>query len=160
MARALAGESGAAFYSISGSDFVEMYVGVGARRVRDLFKEAREQAPAIVFIDELDSVGRRRAGSGPGSQGAAEEQGQALNQLLAEIDGFSPAQGVIVVGATNRPDVLDPALLRPGRFDRAVGLELPDEAGRAAAILAVHARGKPLAPERRPRLDRASARSA
>ncbi len=145
MARALAGESGAAFYSISGSDFVEMYVGIGARRVRDLFKEAREEAPSIIFIDELDSVGRRRAGSGPGSQGAAEEQGQALNQLLAEIDGFSPAQGVIVVGATNRPDVLDPALLRPGRFDRAVGLELPDERGRAA-VLAVHARGKPLGP--------------
>ncbi len=145
MARALAGEAGAAFYSISGSDFVEMYVGVGARRVRDLFKEAREEAPAIVFIDELDSVGRRRAGSGPGSQGSAEEQGQALNQLLAEIDGFTPAEGVIVVGATNRPDVLDPALLRPGRFDRAVGLELPDEPGRAA-ILAVHARGKPLEP--------------
>jgi len=143
MARALAGEAGAAFYSISGSDFVEMYVGIGARRVRDLFKEAREEAPAIVFIDELDSVGRRRAGSGPGSQGSAEEQGQALNQLLAEIDGFTPAAGVIVVGATNRPDVLDPALLRPGRFDRAVGLELPDERGRAE-ILAVHARGKPL----------------
>ena len=144
MARALAGEAGAAFYSISGSDFVEMYVGIGARRVRDLFKEAREEAPAIVFIDELDSVGRRRVGSGPGSQGAAEEQGQALNQLLAEIDGFAQAQGVIVVGATNRPDVLDPALLRPGRFDRAVGLELPDEKGRRA-ILALHARGKPLA---------------
>jgi ATP-dependent metalloprotease FtsH len=147
MARALAGEAGAAFYSISGSDFVEMYVGVGARRVRDLFREAREQAPAIVFIDELDSVGRRRAGSGPGSgAGSAEEQGQALNQLLAEIDGFAPAQGVVVVGATNRPDVLDPALLRPGRFDRAVGLELPDEHGRLG-ILQVHARGKPLSPE-------------
>jgi cell division protease FtsH len=146
MARALAGEAGATFYSISGSDFVEMYVGVGARRVRDLFKDARESAPAIVFIDELDSVGRRRAGSGPGSQGAAEEQGQALNQLLAEIDGFTPAEGVIVVGATNRPDVLDPALLRPGRFDRAVGLELPDEKGRGE-ILAVHARGKPLSPD-------------
>jgi ATP-dependent metalloprotease FtsH len=145
MARALAGEAGATFYSISGSDFVEMYVGIGARRVRDLFKEAREQAPSIVFIDELDSVGRRRAGTGPGSQGSAEEQGQALNQLLSEIDGFAPAQGVIVVGATNRPDVLDPALLRPGRFDRAVGLELPDEKGRLG-ILEVHARGKPLAP--------------
>ena len=146
LARALAGEAGAAFYSISGSDFVEMYVGIGARRVRDLFKEAREQAPAIVFIDELDSVGRRRAGTGPGSQGSAEEQGQALNQLLAEIDGFAPAQGVIVVGATNRPDVLDPALLRPGRFDRAVGLELPDERGRLG-VLEVHARGKPLSSE-------------
>ena len=146
MARALAGEAGAAFYSISGSDFVEMYVGIGARRVRDLFKEAREEAPSIVFIDELDSVGRRRAGTGPGSVGSAEEQGQALNQLLAEIDGFEPAQGVIVVGATNRPDVLDPALLRPGRFDRAVGLELPDEKGRLG-ILEVHARGKPLGPD-------------
>jgi ATP-dependent metalloprotease FtsH len=146
LARALAGEAGADFYSISGSDFVEMYVGVGAARVRTLFKEARENAPAIVFIDELDSVGRRRMG-GPASQGtggSGEEQGQALNQLLAEIDGFSPTQGVILVGATNRPDVLDPALLRPGRFDRAVGLELPDEEGRKA-ILAVHARSKPLA---------------
>ena len=145
MARALAGESGAAFFSISGSDFVEMYVGIGAARVRQLFKDAREQAPSIIFIDELDSVGRRRAGSGPSSQGSAEEQGQALNQLLAEIDGFTPANGVIVLGATNRPDVLDPALLRPGRFDRAVGLELPNEPARAA-VLAVHARGKPLAP--------------
>ena len=147
MARALAGEAGAAFYSISGSDFVELYVGIGARRVRDLFKDARENAPAIVFIDELDSVGRRRAGSGPGSgAGSAEEQGQALNQLLAEIDGFAPTQGVIVVGATNRPDVLDPALLRPGRFDRAVGLELPDERGRAG-VLAVHVRSKPMSPD-------------
>jgi len=145
MARALAGESGAAFFSISGSDFVEMYVGVGAARVRSLFKEAREHSPSIIFIDELDSVGRRRTGSGPGGQGSAEEQGQALNQLLAEIDGFTPANGVIVLGATNRPDVLDPALLRPGRFDRAVGLELPNEPARAA-VLAVHARGKPLAP--------------
>ena len=145
LARALAGESGAAFYSISGSDFVEMYVGVGAARVRSLFKEARENAPAIVFIDELDSVGRRRtAAAGSSSGGSAEEQGQALNQLLAEIDGFSPAQGVILVGATNRPDVLDPALLRPGRFDRGVGLELPDEQGREE-ILAVHARSKPMA---------------
>jgi len=144
LARALAGEAGAAFYSISGSDFVEMYVGVGARRVRDLFKDAREHAPAIIFIDELDSVGRRRAGSGAGAaSGSGEEQGQALNQLLAEIDGFSPAEGVILVGATNRPDVLDPALLRPGRFDRAVGLELPDEKGRLD-ILKVHVRGKPI----------------
>jgi len=145
LARALAGEAGAAFYSISGSDFVEMYVGVGARRVRDLFKDARENAPAIVFIDELDSVGRRRSGTGAGT-GSGEEQGQALNQLLAEIDGFSPAEGVILVGATNRPDVLDPALLRPGRFDRAVGLELPDEQGRLD-ILKVHVRGKPMSPD-------------
>jgi cell division protease FtsH len=146
LARALAGEAGAAFYSISGSDFVEMYVGIGARRVRDLFKDARENAPAIVFIDELDSVGRRRAGSGGAGTGSGEEQSQALNQLLAEIDGFSPTEGVILVGATNRPDVLDPALLRPGRFDRAVGLELPDERGRLD-ILQVHARGKPLGPD-------------
>jgi ATP-dependent metalloprotease FtsH len=145
IARALAGEAGAEFYSISGSDFVELYVGVGAARVRDLFKDARENAPAIVFIDELDAVGRRRVG-GPGGGGVAassEEQNQALNQLLAEIDGFSPAQGVIVIGATNRPDVLDPALLRPGRFDRAVGLELPDEHDRLE-ILKVHARSKAL----------------
>ena len=145
LARALAGEAGAAFYSMSGSDFVEMYVGMGARRVRDLFRDARENAPAIIFIDELDSVGRRRAGATAPGTGSGEEQGQALNQLLAEIDGFSPAEGVILVGATNRPDVLDPALLRPGRFDRAVGLELPDEHGRLE-ILRVHARGKPLDP--------------
>jgi ATP-dependent metalloprotease FtsH len=145
MARALAGEAGAEFYSISGSDFVELYVGVGAARVRDLFKEARENAPAIVFIDELDAVGRRRVGgSGGGAASSSEEQNQALNQLLAEIDGFNPAQGVIVIGATNRPDVLDPALLRPGRFDRAVGLELPDEEDRLE-ILKVHARSKALA---------------
>jgi cell division protease FtsH len=145
MARALAGEAGAEFYSISGSDFVELYVGVGAARVRDLFKEARENAPAIVFIDELDAVGRRRVGgAGGGAASSSEEQNQALNQLLAEIDGFNPAQGVIVIGATNRPDVLDPALLRPGRFDRAVGLELPDEHDRLE-ILQVHARSKGLA---------------
>jgi cell division protease FtsH len=143
LARALAGEAGAAFYSISGSDFVELYVGVGAARVRKLFEEARENAPAIIFIDELDAVGRRRAGTGPASSGASEEQGQALNQLLAEIDGFAPAEGVIVIGATNRPDVIDPALMRPGRFDRTVGLELPDERGRRA-ILDVHGRGKPI----------------
>ena len=145
MARALAGEAGAEFYSISGSDFVELYVGVGAARVRDLFKEARENAPSIVFIDELDAVGRRRVGGGGNAAASSsEEQNQALNQLLAEIDGFNPAQGVIVIGATNRPDVLDPALLRPGRFDRAVGLELPDEHDRLA-ILEVHAHSKALA---------------
>ncbi|MDQ6776854.1 MAG: AAA family ATPase [Actinomycetota bacterium] len=145
LARALAGQAGAAFYSISGSDFVELYVGVGAARVRKLFEEARENAPAIIFIDELDAVGRRRAASGPASSGSTEEQGQALNQLLAEIDGFAPREGVMLVGATNRPDVIDPALLRPGRFDRAVGLELPDEHGRRE-ILAVHARSKPMSP--------------
>ena len=144
MARALAGEVGASFFSISGSDFVELYVGVGASRVRDLFKEARENAPSIVFIDEIDSIGRRRGGAATMGTGAREEQEQALNQVLSELDGFSVTEGVIVIGATNRADVLDPALLRPGRFDRTVGLERPDEAGRAA-ILAVHARGKPLA---------------
>jgi ATP-dependent metalloprotease FtsH len=145
MARALAGEAGATFYSISGADFVELYVGVGAARVRELFREARENAPAIVFIDEIDSVGRRRAaGSGPVATNTGDEQEQALNGILAEMDGFSPLEGVIVVGATNRPDILDPALLRPGRFDRNVGLQAPDERGRLE-ILAIHARGKPLA---------------
>ena len=141
LAQAVAGESGAAFYSISGSDFVEMYVGVGAARVRELFKEARENAPAIVFIDEIDAVARKRR-SGPASSG--EEQSQALNQLLTEMDGFERGSGTIVIGATNRPDDLDAALLRPGRFDRTVSVDRPDEAGRAA-ILALHARGKPLA---------------
>ena len=144
LARALAGESGASFYSISGSDFVELYVGVGASRVRELFKEARANSPAIVFIDEIDAVGRKRR-SGPAlAGGSGEEQGQALNQILTEMDGFSPVEGTIVVGATNRPDDLDPALLRPGRFDRAISVDRPDEAGRTA-ILAVHAKGKPLA---------------
>ncbi len=142
LARAVAGEAGAAFYSIAGSDFVEVYVGVGAARMRDLFREARENAPAIVFIDELDSVGRRRK-SGTARSGADEEQEQALNQILAELDGFSPLQGIIVIGATNRPDVLDPALLRPGRFDRSIGLERPTEDGRLK-ILALHARNKSL----------------
>ena len=146
LARALAGEAGASFYSISGSDFVELYVGVGAARVRDLFREARESAPSIVFIDELDAIGRRRAGGSDGAlaTGSRDEQDQALNGMLAEMDGFSPSAGIIVVGATNRPDVLDPALLRPGRFDRSIGLETPDERGRLA-ILEVHAQGKPLA---------------
>lgn len=141
IARALAGEAGAAFYSISGSDFVELYVGVGAARVRDLFKEARENAPALIFIDELDSIGRARGTVGTAM--AHGEQEQALNQVLAEMDGFSSTEGVIVVAATNRPDVLDQALLRPGRFDRTVGLERPDEASRLA-ILKLHAQGKRL----------------
>jgi ATP-dependent metalloprotease FtsH len=144
LARALAGESGAAFYSISGSDFVEFYVGVGAARVRDLFAEARENTPAIVFIDEIDAVGRKRRSGPAASEGSSEEQSQALNQILAEMDGFSPAHGTIVVGATNRPDDLDQALLRPGRFDRAISVDRPDETGRAA-VLAVHAKNKPLA---------------
>ncbi|MDQ3631018.1 MAG: AAA family ATPase [Actinomycetota bacterium] len=142
LARALAGEAGAAFYSVSGSEFVEMYVGVGAARVRELFATARLDAPAIIFIDEIDAVGARRTGSGAAAANA-EEQSQALNQLLAEIDGFSSTESVMVVAATNRPDVLDPALLRPGRFDRAVGLSLPDEANRRS-ILAIHARSKAL----------------
>ncbi len=146
MARALAGEAGASFYSISGADFVELYVGVGAARVRDLFRQARASAPAIIFIDELDAVGRRRSGGGDGAlaTGSRDEQDQALTGLLAEMDGFSSSAGIIVVGATNRPDVLDPALLRPGRFDRSIGLQAPDERGRLA-ILEIHARGKPLA---------------
>ena len=142
LARALAGESGASFYSISGSDFVEMYVGVGAARVRDLFKEARANAPSIVFIDEIDAVARKRL-SGPAAT-ASEEQSQALNQLLTEMDGFTRGEGTIVIGATNRPDDLDAALLRPGRFDRTVSVDRPDEKGRTA-ILARHARDKPLA---------------
>jgi cell division protease FtsH len=141
LAKALAGEAGARFFSISGSDFVELYAGVGAARVRELFRQAREAAPALVFIDELDSIGRARAASNPtGSQG---EQEQALNQILAELDGFSPTEGLIVLAATNRPDMLDQALLRPGRFDRTVGLERPDEAGRLA-ILQVHAQRRAL----------------
>jgi ATP-dependent metalloprotease FtsH len=143
-ARALAGEAGAAFYSISGADFVELYVGVGAARVRELFANARENAPAIVFIDELDSVAGRRGAGGAIATASSSEQEQALNQLLAEMDGFSSTQGIIVLGATNRPDTLDPALLRPGRFDRTIGLELPDQAGRFE-ILTLHARGRPLA---------------
>ena len=144
LARALAGEAGAAFYSISGSDFGEVYVGVGAARVRDLFKSARENAPSIIFIDELDSVGGRRGGLA--AVGSSGEQEQALNQILAEMDGFSPMEGVILIGATNRPDVLDPALLRPGRFDQAVGLERPGESDRLS-ILALHARSRRLQPD-------------
>ena len=139
-ARALAGESGANFFSITGSDFVEMFVGVGAARVRDLFREAREHPPALIFIDELETVGRTRAGLLP----SGGEQEQALGQILAEMDGFSLSEGILVVGATNRPDVLDTALLRPGRFDRTVAFDRPKESGRLA-ILQLHARGKPLA---------------
>ena len=148
LARALAGEAGAAFYSVSGSDFVELYAGVGAARVRDLFREARENSPAIVFIDEIDAVARRRGGGGGGpvATGSRDDESQALTGLLAEMDGFTPMAGIIVVGATNRPDVLDPALLRPGRFDRSVALETPDEHGRRA-ILEVHAKDKPLSPD-------------
>jgi cell division protease FtsH len=142
LARAVAGEAGVAFFSISGSDFVEMFVGVGASRVRDLFKEAKEAAPCIVFIDELDAVGRHR---GAGIGGGNDEREQTLNQLLVEMDGFSVNQNIILIGATNRPDVLDPALLRPGRFDRQIVVDRPDRIGRRE-ILEVHVKGKPLDP--------------
>lgn len=140
LARAVAGEAGVPFYSISGSDFVEMFVGVGASRVRDLFKEAKANAPAIIFVDEIDAVGQRR---GQGMGGGHDEREQTLNQLLVEMDGFDPKTNVIMIAATNRPDMLDPALLRPGRFDRQVGVDAPDMKGRRA-ILEVHAKGKPL----------------
>jgi len=142
LARAVAGEAGVPFYSISGSDFVEMFVGVGAARVRDLFEQAKGNSPAIVFIDEIDAVGRHR---GAGLGGGHDEREQTLNQLLVEMDGFDPRTGVILMAATNRPDILDPALLRPGRFDRQVVIDRPDLAGRKG-ILRVHARGKPLDP--------------
>ncbi|HET6626464.1 MAG TPA: ATP-dependent zinc metalloprotease FtsH [Nocardioidaceae bacterium] len=140
LARAVAGEAGVPFYSISGSDFVEMFVGVGASRVRDLFEQAKENAPAIVFIDEIDAVGRHR---GAGMGGGHDEREQTLNQLLVEMDGFDVRGGVILIAATNRPDILDPALLRPGRFDRQIGVDAPDLAGRHQ-ILKVHSRGKPM----------------
>ena len=142
LARAVAGEAGVTFFSVTGSSFVEMFVGVGAARVRDLFEEARKRAPAIVFVDELDAMGQRRGG--PGSVVANDEREQTLNQLLSEMDGFDPAEGIVVLAATNRPEVLDPALLRPGRFDRQVVIPLPTLAERAA-ILAVHCRDKRLA---------------
>ena len=143
LARAVAGEAGVPFFSISGSDFVEIFVGVGASRVRDLFKEAKEAAPCIVFVDELDAVGRHR---GAGIGGGNDEREQTLNQLLVEMDGFSVNQNVILIAATNRPDILDPALLRPGRFDRQIAVDRPDRNGRKK-ILEVHAKGKPLASE-------------
>src|SRR5918993_1799280 len=143
LARAVAGEAGGPFYSISGSDFVEMFVGVGASRVRDLFEQAKENPPAIVFIDEIDAVGRHR---GAGMGGGHDEREQTLNQLLVEMDGFDVRGGVILIAATNRPDVLDPALLRPGRFDRQISVEGPDLKGRFQ-ILKVHAEGKPMAPD-------------
>jgi len=140
LARAVAGEAGVPFMSISGSDFVEMFVGVGAARVRDLFEQAKQTAPAIIFIDEIDAVGRHR---GAGLGGGHDEREQTLNQLLVELDGFEGNTGVIVMAATNRPDILDPALLRPGRFDRQITVDAPDVEGREA-ILGVHSRGKPL----------------
>jgi cell division protease FtsH len=143
LARAIAGEAGVPFFSISGSDFVEMFVGVGASRVRDLFEQAKKSAPCIVFIDEIDAVGRQR---GAGLGGGHDEREQTLNQLLVEMDGFDPNTGVILIAATTRPDVLDPALLRPGRFDRQIVVDRADVRGRAQ-ILAVHARNKPLSKE-------------
>merc|ERR1719388_232087 len=147
LARAVAGEAGVPFISASGSEFVEMFVGVGAARVRDLFGEAKKNAPCIVFIDEIDAVGRQRAGGGGGGMGGGnDEREQTLNQILTEMDGFQGNTGVIVIAATNRADVLDSALVRPGRFDRRVPVDLPDVKGRVD-ILKVHCRGKPLAPE-------------
>ena len=143
LARAVAGEAGVPFYSISGSDFVEMFVGVGASRVRDLFEQAKANAPAIIFVDEIDAVGRHR---GAGLGGGHDEREQTLNQLLVEMDGFDVKGGVILIAATNRPDILDPALLRPGRFDRQVTVDRPDLEGRKG-VLAVHSRGKPFAPD-------------
>lgn len=143
LARAVAGEADVPFFSISGSDFVEMYVGVGASRVRDLFDQAKKNSPSIVFIDEIDAVGRHR---GAGMGGGHDEREQTLNQLLVEMDGFGANEGVIIIAATNRPDILDPALLRPGRFDRQVTVSYPDLKGREE-ILKVHAKGKPLAPD-------------
>ncbi len=143
ISRAVAGEAGVPFYSVSGSEFVEMFVGVGAARVRDLFKEARDHAPCIVFIDEIDAIGRQRSNSGTGGN---DEREQTLNQLLVEMDGFDKHTNVVIIAATNRPDVLDSALLRPGRFDRRVMLDKPDIRGREA-ILAVHAKDKPIDPD-------------
>ena len=143
LARAVAGEAGVPFFSISGSDFVEMYVGVGASRVRDLFEQAKKNSPSILFIDEIDAVGRHR---GAGMGGGHDERDQTLNQLLIEMDGFGANEGVIIIAATNRPDILDPALLRPGRFDRQLTVNYPDAKGREE-ILKVHARNKPLAPD-------------
>ena len=140
LAKAVAGEAGVPFFSISGSDFVEMFVGVGASRVRDLFKEAKSQAPSIIFIDEIDAVGRQR---GAGLGGGHDEREQTLNQLLVEMDGFEESESVILIAATNRPDILDPALLRPGRFDRQVTVDRPDVKGREQ-ILRVHAENKPM----------------
>jgi cell division protease FtsH len=143
LARAVAGEAGVPFFSISGSDFVEMFVGVGASRVRDLFEQAKKNAPCIVFIDEIDAVGRQR---GAGLGGGHDEREQTLNQLLVEMDGFGVNEGIIIIAATNRPDILDPALLRPGRFDRQITVDRPDVNGRKE-ILKVHTKGKPVAKE-------------
>ncbi|MGI8571949.1 MAG: ATP-dependent metallopeptidase FtsH/Yme1/Tma family protein, partial [Solirubrobacteraceae bacterium] len=143
LARAVAGEAGVPFFSISGSDFVEMFVGVGASRVRDLFEQAKQNSPCIIFMDEIDAVGRHR---GAGLGGGHDEREQTLNQLLVEMDGFEMKDNIILIAATNRPDILDPALLRPGRFDRQIVVDRPDRSGRKK-ILEVHTRGKPLARE-------------
>ena len=143
LARAVAGEAGVPFFSISGSDFVEMFVGVGASRVRDLFEQAKQNSPCIIFMDEIDAVGRHR---GAGLGGGHDEREQTLNQLLVEMDGFEMKDNIILIAATNRPDILDPALLRPGRFDRQIVVDRPDRGGRKK-ILEVHTRGKPLARE-------------
>ena len=150
LAKAVAGEAGVSFFSLSGSDFVEMFVGVGAARVRDMFKQAGEKERAIIFIDELDALGKARGGGAPGGH---EEREQTLNALLVEMDGFDSGQSVIVMGATNRPETLDPALLRPGRFDRTVTVDRPDKAGRFA-ILKVHAKRIKLGRRRGPRANR------
>ena len=143
----MAGEAGVPFFSISGSEFVEMFVGVGAARVRDLFEQARKAAPAIIFIDELDALGRARGAFG--HAGGNDEREQTLNQLLTELDGFDPSEGVVLLGATNRPEILDPALLRAGRFDRQVLVDRPDRRGREQ-ILEVHAKKIKLAPDVEP----------
>ncbi|MBV9681286.1 MAG: AAA family ATPase, partial [Solirubrobacterales bacterium] len=143
LARAVAGEAGVPFFSISGSDFVEMFVGVGASRVRDLFEQAKQNSPCIIFMDEIDAVGRHR---GAGLGGGHDEREQTLNQLLVEMDGFEMKDNIILIAATNRPDILDPALLRPGRFDRQIPVSNPDLAGRKA-VLEVHSKGKPIGPD-------------
>ena len=156
LARAVAGEAGVPFFSISGSDFVEMFVGVGASRVRDLFEQAKQNSPCIIFMDEIDAVGRHR---GAGLGGGHDEREQTLNQLLVEMDGFEMKDNIILIAATNRPDILDPALLRPGRFDRQIVVDRPDRKGRAK-ILEVHTRGKPLAQGDRHRRARRARRPA
>ena len=156
LARAIAGEANVPFFTISGSDFVEMFVGVGASRVRDMFEQAKKNAPCIIFIDEIDAVGRHR---GAGLGGGNDEREQTLNQLLVEMDGFEANEGIILIAATNRPDVLDPALLRPGRFDRQVVVPHPDIIGREK-ILKVHVRKVPLGARRRSRASSRAARPA
>jgi cell division protease FtsH len=156
LAKAIAGEAKVPFFTISGSDFVEMFVGVGASRVRDMFEQAKKHAPCIIFIDEIDAVGRHR---GAGLGGGHDEREQTLNQLLVEMDGFEGNEGIIVIAATNRPDVLDPALLRPGRFDRQVVVPLPDVRGREQ-ILKVHMRKVPLSDDVKPASSRAVHRAS